>query len=187
MIEKKFNWKIWFFILLFGGILLMASRVVFLLVTNQIADADGAPLSPFLTVFLCFIICLVCSTYLATFIALLKQVTVYKNTAFRVDEEGIHNTLVFVYLFAFVIVCNVKFIPWSAVRYADNAEKEGMYIRVKGKEVFASFMGRLIIGILGYHFCLSFTKTKLSESERAIIMSYCTSQPSCRTPDSLSK
>ena len=187
MIEKKFNWKIWFFILLFGGILLMASRVVFLLVTNQIADADGVPLSPFLTVFLCFIICLVCSTYLATFIALLKQVTVYKNTAFRVDEEGIHNTLVFVYLFAFVIVCNVKFIPWSAVRYADNTEKEGMYIRVKGKEVFASFMGRLIIGVLGYHFCLSFTKTKLSESERAIIMSYCTSQPSCRTPDSLSK
>ena len=183
MFEKKFNWKIWFFILLFGGIVLLASYVVLLLATNQIVDEDGLPLHPFLIGFMCFMICLVCSTYVATFIALLKQVTVYKNTAFRVDEEGIHNTLVFVYLFAFVIVCNVKLIPWSAVRYVDNEEKEGMYIRVKSKEVSTSFIGRLIIGILGYHFCYSFTKKRLSQAERATVLSYCISQSSCQTPD----
>ena len=87
------------------------------------------------------------------------------------------------YLFAFVIVCNVKLIPWSAVRYVDNEEKEGMYIRVKSKEVSTSFIGRLIIGILGYHFCYSFTKTQLSQAERATVLSYCIGQPSCQTPD----
>lgn len=183
MFEKKFNWKIWFFIFLFGGIVFMASYVVLLLVTNQIVDEDGLPLHPLLIGFMCFMFCLVCSTYVATFITLLKQVTVHKNTAFRVDEEGIHNTLVFVYLFAFVIVCNVKLIPWSAVRYVDNEEKEGMYIRVKSKEVSTSFIGRLIIGILGYHFCYSFTKTKFSQVERATVISYCISQSSCQTPD----
>jgi hypothetical protein len=186
MFEKKFNWKIWFFIVLFGGTVLMAAYVVFLLATNQIVDEDGLPLYPFIIGLMCFMICLVCSTYAATVIALLKQVTVYKNTAFRVDEEGIHNTLVFVYLFAFVIVCNVKLIPWSAVRYVDNEAKEGMYIRVRSRKVSASFVGRLIIGILGYHFCYSFTKTKLSLAERDTIMSYCISQPSCQTPDNLS-
>lgn len=186
MFEKKFNWKIWFFILLFGGTVLMASYVVFLAVTNQIIDEDGLPLHPFIIGFLCFMICLVCSTYAATVIALLKQVTVHKNTAFKIDEVGIHNTVVFIYLFAFVIVCNVKCIPWSAVRYIDNEEKEGPYIRVKSREVSTSFIGRLIIGILGYHFCYSFTKTKLSESERATILSYCAGQSSCQNPDNIS-
>ena len=183
MFEKKFNWKIWFFILLFGGTVLLAAYVVFLLLTNQIAGAEGLPLHPFIISLLCFMICLVCSTYAATLIALLKQVFVHKNTAFKIDKAGIHNTVVFVYLFAFVIVCNVKFIPWSAVRYADNEEKEGIYIRVKSKEVSASFIGRLIIGILGYHFCYSFTQTKLSQAERDTVFSYCTAQTSCQTPD----
>ena len=186
MFEKKFNWKIWFFIILFGGTVLMASYAVFLLATNQVVNEDGMPLHSFEVGFLCFMICLVCSTYVATFIALLKQAAVHKNTAFRIDEEGIHNTVVFVYLFAFVIVCNVKLIPWSAVHYVDNEEKEGPYIRVKSRKVSASFIGRLIIGILGYHFCYSFTKTKLSEAERAIVLSYCMNQPLCRTSNNTS-
>lgn len=183
MFEKKFNWKIWFFILLFAGTVLMASYGVFLLATNQIVDEDGLPLHPLFIGLMCFMICLVCSTYAATAIALLKQVTVYKNTAFRIDEEGIHNTLVFVYLFAFVIVCNVRLIPWSAVRYINNEDKEAMYIRVRSKEVSASSIGKLIIAILGYQFCYSFTKTKLSQAERAIILSYCINQPNCKTPN----
>ena len=124
MFEKKFNWKIWFFILLFGGTLLMASYVVFLLLTNRIADENGSPLPPVLIGICCFIICLVCSTYATTFIALLRRVIVHKNTAFRIDEEGIHNTVVYVYLFAFVIVSNIKFIPWSAVYYIDSEEAD---------------------------------------------------------------
>ena len=186
MFEKKFNWKIWFFILLFGATLLMAACVVFLLLTNQIVDENNMPLPPVIVVFLCFMICLVCSTYAATFIALLKHVFIYENTAFRIDEAGIHNTVVFVYLFAFVIVSNVKFIPWSAVCYIDNEEADTIYIRVKKKQVSASFVGKLIIGILGYHFCHSFTTDKLSPSERSVISSYCTSQPTCRTPDDIS-
>ncbi len=186
MFEKKFNWKIWFFILLFGGILLLASHVLFSLVTNQIVDENGLNLSPLLIGFLCFMICLVFITYAATLIALLKRVVVYKKTAFRIDEAGIHNTVVFVNLFAFVIVADIKFIPWSAVCYIDNEEADYIYIRVKKKQVCASFIGKLLIGILGYQFCYSFTTEKLSPEERAVISSYCESQSTCSTPENIS-
>ncbi len=185
MFEKKLNWKIYFFILLFGGILLMASYVIYLLATNQIVDEEGLALPPVLIGFMCFMICLVCSTYVVTFIALLKQVVIYKNTAFRIDESGIHNTVVFVYLFAFVIVSNVKFIPWSAVHYIDRSE-DSLYIRVKKKQVSASHIGKLIIGLLGYHFCLSFTTKKLSQWEMDIISSYCANQSSSHTKNDIS-
>ena len=184
MFEKKFNWKIWFFIILFGATLLMSAYAVFLLLTNQIADENGAPLHPVIVALFCFMICLVCSTYLPTFIALVKQVFVHKNTAFRIDEDGIHNTVVFVYLFAFVIVSPVKFIPWSAVRYIDDEEKDAVYIRVKKKQVSASFIGKLILGIFGYHFLYSFT-ARLSPQEKSVISSYCKNQPDCRTPDNI--
>lgn len=41
MIEKKFNWKIYFFIILFLVILLTASKVIYMLLTGQVADENG--------------------------------------------------------------------------------------------------------------------------------------------------
>ena len=173
MFDKKFNWKIYFFILLFGATVTMGVRVMFLLVTNQVSDEDGLPLPQVIIGLMCFMICLVCSTYLITFISLLKQVILHKNVAFRVDEEGIHDTVVFIYLFAFVLVCKIKFIPWSAVSFVDR-DNDGIYIRTNRRQVSASFMGKIIIGILGYHFCHSFTSKKLSQEEMDIISFYCT-------------
>lgn len=184
MLEKKFNWKIYFFILLFSGIILMAFYTTFLLATNQVVDEDGLPLPPALIGFMCFMIYLVCSTYAVTVIALLKQVIARKNIAFRVDESGIHNTVVFVNLFAFVIVSNVKFIPWSAVRYIDR-DGDGVYIRVNKKQVSASLMGKLIIGLLGYSFCRSFTAGNLSEWEKDMISSYCADKSVCDSPSDI--
>lgn len=173
MFEKKFNWKIYFFIFLFGVTVTMGVRVVLLLITNQVSDENDSPLPPMMIGIMCSVICLVCSTYLMTFISLVKQVISHKNVAFRIDEAGIHDTVVYIYLFAFVLVCNIKFIPWSAVRYVDS-DNDGIYIRMDRRQVSASFMGKIIIGILGYHFCHSFTAKKLSTKEKNIILSYCT-------------
>ena len=173
MIEKKFNWKIWFFIVLFGVVLLLMTRVIYMIITDQVVDENGQPLPRILEWILCGMFALVGSTYAVTFITLVKQVVAHQNVAFTVDRTGIHNTLVFVYLFAFVIVVPVKLIPWSAVHYVDRKD-DGIYIRVKRKQVTASGIGRLIIGILGYHFCYSFTKGPLSETEIATIAAYCT-------------
>ncbi len=177
MFEKKFNWKIYFFILLFGATVAMGVRVMFLLVTNQVTDENGSALPQVMIWLMCIMICLVCSTYLMTFITLLKQVILHKNIAFRIDEAGIHDTVVFIYLFAFVLVCKIKFIPWSAVHYIDS-DNDGVYIRMNRRQVTASFMGKILIGILGYHFCYSFTSKKLSQEEKDIISSYCTNQVS---------
>lgn len=175
MIEKKFNWKIYFFIVLFGGVLLLASRVIFLLITDQVVDEEGLPLSPVLMGFLCFMIILACSTYAITFISLLKQVITHKNVAFKMDHSGIHNAVVLINLFAFVIVANVKWIPWSSVHYIDR-DDDTIYIRVKKKQIAASAIGKFVIGITGYRFCYAFITKKLSEEEMNIISSYCMNQ-----------
>lgn len=175
MFEKRFNWKIYFFIALFGGILLLGFRVILLLITNQITYEEGEPLPPVLKGILWFAMVLVCSTYAITFISLLKQVVMKKNIAFRVDSLGIHNTVVLINLFAFVIVCNIKFIPWSCVNYIDR-EDDSVYIRVKSKNITASYLGKFIIGVIGYHFCYSFISKKLTEEEMNIILHYCNAQ-----------
>lgn len=96
----------------------------------------------------------------------------YKNTAFWADENGIHNTFVFVMLFAFVITCPIRFIPWSAVSYLDRDEKQ-LYLRVKTKEVQASVLGKLVLKAMGYNFSAGFTKGDLTEGEKDKIEKYC--------------
>jgi hypothetical protein len=170
MIEKKLNTKIHFFAILFGGVLLMIARVLFMLYNGEVSDESGEPLPRVISGLISFMLVCVGITYLITFIALVKQITVYKNTAFRIDENGIHNTAVFTWLFAFVIASNVEFIPWSSVYLAD---RETGYIRVRKNGIRASLFGKTILWILGYNFCYGFTKKKLSDAEYDLIFSYC--------------
>lgn len=180
MFEKKFNWKVYFFILLFGGTVALVAKAMFLTATNQVMDENGAPLHPILIGLICVLGSLACSTYLITFVTLLTQVISHRNVAFRIDEAGIHNTVVCIYLLAFVVVAKVKFIPWHAVHYIDR-DKDSIYIRVRTRQISASFIGKIIIGLLGYHFCYSFTSKKLSQEEMNIISSYCTNQSSIQS------
>ena len=85
-----------------------------------------------------------------------------------------------IYLLAFLVVAKVKFIPWHAVHYIDR-DKDSIYIRVRTRQISASFIGKIIIGLLGYHFCYSFTSKKLSQEEMNIISSYCTNQSSIQS------
>ena len=170
MIEKKLNPKIYFFAALFGLTLVMIARVLFMLHNGEVSDENGEPLPSVISGLISFMLISVGITYLITFIALIKQIVVYKNTAFRVDEEGIHNTAVFTWLFAFVIVSNVELIPWSSVYFAD---RETCYIRVRKKGVRASLFGKTILWILGYNFCHGFISKKLSDAETEAIFSYC--------------
>jgi len=174
MIIKKWNWKPYFIIVFFGAVLLLGAYAVSLLASGQVTDENGEALSPALVGFMCGMFLLIFGSYAITFVSMLTQVISQKGAAFCIDETGVRNTLVMVNLLAFVFVFRVKLIPWSAVYYVDTSE--GAYIRVKRNEVKASFFGRLVLWIVGYHFCQSMITKKLTSEEQKQIETYCKTQ-----------
>ncbi len=169
MISKKFNWSVYFIIILLSSVILLGTRVICLLLTNQVKDEANADL-PF--VLICFMVCafsVVLLSYLCTVICLLIRIFKYKQQALYIDEHGIHNTLICINLLAFIFVGKIDFIPWSAVSYFD---KEELYIRVKTKAIKASPMGKLLVFVLGYNFLERMIKPKFNEEEKMLIEQY---------------
>lgn len=173
MIEKKLNWKLWFFVILFGGVLILAARVIYMMLTGQVvSDENGEPLPWVFEVLMVVLTVLVCSTYAATVFTLLRQVMKFGKTAFVADGHGLHNTFAMIGFFAFVITVPVEFIPWQAVSYIDISEGEP-YIRVKARDVKASRMAKAILAVKGYTFCIGFTTEAFSKSETEKIKAWC--------------
>lgn len=94
-----------------------------------------------------------------------------------VDAQGISNTVVAIYVLAFVIVLPVRHIPWYAVSCIDT-DNDRVYIRVKAAMVDTSVFGKLLLAVFGYQFCYDFIKPKLSNEEIELISRYCHSKSS---------
>lgn len=174
MIEKKLNWKIYFFMILFGGTLILAAYAFFLSASGRLGDENGNPLGVFWRAVLCLTILIVCSSYAVTFFSLLYQTVARRRTAFIADSEGIRSTVVLIHFAAFVLAVPVRFIPWSAVSYISvGSGDNSVFIRAKKNGIEASRLARLILRTTGYHFCLGFLKIPLSQDEQTTILNYC--------------
>ncbi len=161
MKKYKLNWRYWFFCLLFIGILTLGIRVLLMVINGEIVDESGAVVEFDL---LLAPIVLVLFTYFITVVSLLKILFQNKGCGLLITDRGIENTVVFIALFAFVIVVPVKLIPWEAIKYCDKGEKS-LYIRVYKKEIEAGFFAKLIISVLGYSFCQGFIKPDVTEED----------------------
>ncbi len=94
---------------------------------------------------------------------LLLQLLRHRGQLLELTERGIENTLVFLNLFAIVLVLPVKCIPWGAVKYADLGREP--YIRVNTGKVNAGVIARLVLWVVGYHFCYSFVRPAVTAEE----------------------
>ena len=174
MISKKWNGKIYCFIVFFAAVTALASRVLLMLSQGQVMDENGEAMAPVWTGILFAMILLIGASYALSVVSMLTQVIAQKGVAFCADKTGIHNTVVLINAFAFVFVFRVKFIPWHAVSLLDTSE--GVYIRVKKNEIDASVFGRLVLWVMGYRFCWSFVTPKMTADEQALIETYCKTQ-----------
>lgn len=161
MKKYKFNWRYWFFIVLFIGILALGAKVILMTFNGEVVDESGTVIEPD---FILVMMGLVLMSYLITVISLLKIYIKNKGCGLIITDRGIENTVVFINLFAFVIVLPVKLIPWEAIKYYDKEEKS-LYIRVHRKEIGAGFFAKLIISVLGYNFCKGFVKPDVTEED----------------------
>lgn len=173
MIVKKFNFRIYFLMLIFGGVIPLACYAVYMLSTGQIKGEDGEALSFQTFAVIDFIIVFVCLSYVFSFISILIQTLKFRNTAFIADENGVHNTIVVYNFLAFFFALPVEFIPWSAV--SSISEAGGFFnISVNASEIKSSFIGKRIIKSVGYNFCRYYTADNLSQDEKDLITAYCT-------------
>lgn len=145
------------------SVLILAGRVIYMLVQGQVSD-HGKEMSSFITVIIIAVIALPVSTYVYSFIIMLKQYIKHKGNAYTLTQNGIENTLTFINLFAFIFVLPVKKIPWEAIKVIDNSE--GFYqIRVSIKMIEASLLAKGIMFIRGYNFCYKFSSPYITNEE----------------------
>jgi len=154
MQKHKLGWRFWFFYIFLLGILLLGIRAISMLVAGQVTLEDE-PMSPVFAWVMSMMLSIPLSSYLYSVITMTKQLIGHQKTALTITEEGIENTLTFVYLLAFVFVVPVKCIPWCSVTYWDDEDKHP-YIRVKVGQIHASPLAKLILWVRGYMFCHSF-------------------------------
>lgn len=172
MFTKKWNAKIYLATAFLGGVLALIGYSVYLTVTGQVSDENGDRLAPVWKIIFCVVIAIVGSSYLITFLMLIKQLLRHRSTAFTLDSNGIHNTLCIIMLFAFALVVPVKCIPWNAVKRLDT-EDEVVSVHLNTAQVQTSWLGKLILAVRGYSFCYTFTTEPVSEEEVRQIAAYC--------------
>ncbi len=131
------------------------------------------------------IICLgvFCALCLTATASILKQIISHRNTAFTIDNEGIHNTIAYATILFIPIVLPVRFIPWSATKELSH-DGNFLTLYVDKSLVNASPIAKLVLKTLGYHFCRGLTLTELTEGETSVITAYCKAQPGCITDKS---
>jgi hypothetical protein len=99
--EHKLGWRFWFFYVLLFGTLLLGLRAISMLLTGQVTLEDE-PMPPAFAWIMSILFAIPLSTYLYSVVAMTKQLIRHQATALTITEQGIENTLTFVYLFAFV-------------------------------------------------------------------------------------
>lgn len=156
MITYKLNVKFLIFLIILILVLIMVGRVTYMWINDETTD-EGDALEIMMPLIL-----LISLSWLWSVIVMLRQYIVHKGRAFTLTEAGIENTLIVTIVFALIFVLPVKWIPWEAVTYSDGEEK---YIRVKRKYIRAGFLAKTFVALLGYQFCLGFTKPKMTRQD----------------------
>ena len=111
----KMGFKAYFFLVLFAFVAGVAFWFAYMSLTEQISFefkiGNGNA-----NLFICGLFVLVGLSHLSSFVILLIQIIKNKNTAISLDENGMHNTFIFMMLGAAMLVLPVKQIPWEAVK-----------------------------------------------------------------------
>ncbi len=177
MFEKRLSKSIYFSVIFLIGLVAFVGFTLY----KQYSESgtifgfeDISGIEYWFIISLIGLICLVC---LSSVFVLLRQIIKFNNIAFTVDREGIHDTFVSIILFSFIIILPVKLIPWNAVKEIKK-DDDKLSLEINRKEVVASPVAKIILGIFGYDFCKSAIK-ELDENEKNIILDYCGLQHDC--------
>jgi len=171
MFEKRLSKSIYFSVIFLIGLVTFVGFTIYKQYSESGSIFGLEDASAFEYWFIIAAVGLICLVCLSSVFVLLRQITKFNNTAFTVDHEGIHDTFISVTIFAFILILPVKLIPWNAVKEIKNDDGD-LSLEINRKEVVASPVAKIILGIFGYNFCRSSIKD-LEESEKKIVMNYC--------------
>ena len=172
IMEKKLGKGVFAVMIIIALAVIGAAYASFLIINNEVTYEDGEPLPLVIRVLICTLLGIVSFGYVISCIRFLNHIVKHGKTAFKISEQGIHDTVILLNVLAFVFVVPVKFIPWSEITYAEKIG-EMVYIRAKVKKIKTSLLGKIIIGILGYDFCRSSVSGRFTNQEAELILSYC--------------
>ncbi len=132
----KMGAKTYFFLVLFAVVSSVALYFAYMSATGEISfefkfgDASA-------NLLICVLFLLVAISHLTSFVILLYQIIKNKNIAILIDENGMHNTFIFMMLGAAMLVLPVKQIPWEAVKEIKE-EKGVCAVRVEPDMITAN-------------------------------------------------
>ena len=162
----KAAWRYYFFLILFTSTFLLGARCEQMLLTTQVSFGDDLTVGEnrFLCIFAAVILFFPLLSYLQSAYYLWRQLIKFKGTVITLTDAGVENTLVCIWILAFVFIRPVKLIPWASVKYYDQ-DNGHPYVRLHTKQAKAGWLARLILRIQGYIFLYSFVKPPVSTED----------------------
>ena len=114
----KATWRYYFFLILFTVVTLMGAWGLYMLLAGKVSFGNDltAGENRFLCIFASVVLFFPILSYLQSAYYLWRQIIKFKGAVITLTDAGVENTLVFIWLFAFVFIRPVKFIPWEAVK-----------------------------------------------------------------------
>ena len=129
---------------------------IYFLNSNEILMEDNAPMDTGTKSLFTVLMSIVAISWTASLLTLIRQMLL--GQAFRIDEDGIHNTVTAIIILAFVFVVPIKRIPYNAIQQL--SEENGILtVRMDKAKIQAAPILKLFAQ-KDYHFFSGFTKEK---------------------------
>lgn len=164
MKEHKLNTRFLICLVLLLGVVALAVKVVYMMLTGQVHDENGEVLGEGIEKLLPVLIAIVISTYIYSAAVMLRQYIRFSGSAFELTRDGIENTMTCINLFAVIFVFPVRCIPWEAVKCV-RREADYYVAEIDTSQLKVNLLSKLMLKISGYHFCNKFTKENITEEE----------------------
>ena len=164
MKEYKLNTRFLICLVLLLGVVALAVKVIYMMLTGQVLDENGEALGKGFEILISALIAIVISTYIYSAAVMLRQYIRFSGSAFELTHDGIENTMTCINLFAVILVFPVRCIPWEAVKCV-RREADHYVAEIDTSQLKVNFLSKLILKISGYHFCNKFTKENVTEAE----------------------
>ena len=156
MLKAKLSVKFYFVSALLLAMIVFCCYGIYFLNTTLILDENNVPIGKGTRLILTFLMCVVLLSWIISLITMIRQI--FLQSAFTMDENGIHNTASAIMILAFIFVIPIKQIPYDAIQTV--SEKNGILTvkMVKSKIKTVPFLKFFVRS--EYHFFSGFTQEK---------------------------
>ena len=165
MLKAKFSIKFYIVAILLLAMVIFGWYGIYFLNANEILTEDNTAMDSDYKLIFTVLFSLIVSTWSLSLVTVIRQMIL--GCAFRMDENGIHDTATGIVIFSLIIIVPVKSIPYEAIQQLTTEEDGGLTIRLDKSKLQISPLFKLFAR-KEYHFFSALTKEKSENIKKTL-------------------